>query len=161
MTDAEEPKLGDELPEDLVPSAGRGKYSIPDNSRRRRPAVVFGLAALFSGALWWTRSDGGVLVNSGFLVAAVAFLLLAAYFAASARPVRVWEDEAVAIAKATTGLDSGTGRAQLAWRGLFGRPVWRVLIHDDATEQARRGVVIVAATDGSVVEHLTEEVAAT
>ena len=153
--------MGDELPEDLVPSAARGKYSIPDNARRRRPAVVLALSGLLSAALWWSRGDGGVLVNDGFLVAAIGFLLLAAYFAASARPVRVWEDEAVAIAKTTTELDSGTGRAQLAWRGVLGRPVWRVLIHDETTGRPRRGVVIVDATNGSVVEHLTEEVAST
>src|SRR5687767_11784143 len=87
-----EPKLGDELPEDLIPSAVRGKYSVPDNARRRRPAFVFAVAAVLSGALWLTRGDGGVLVNSGFLAAAVGFLILAGYFAASARGVRVWED---------------------------------------------------------------------
>ena len=154
-----EPKLGDELPEDLVPSAARGKYSIPDNARRRRPAVVFALSGMLSAALWWARGDGGVLVNSGMLIAGVGFLLLAAYFAASARSVRVWEDAAVATAKVTTGMDAGSGRAQLAWRGLLGRPVWRVLVYDEAGERARRGVVIIDATNGSVVEHLTEEVA--
>lgn len=158
---APEPKLGDELPEDLIPSAARGKYSIPDNARRRRPAVVFAVSGLLIAALWWSRGDGGVLVNSGMLVAGIGFLLLAAYFAASARAVRVWEDEAIAIAKTSTALPSGTGRAQLAWRGVLGRPVWRVLVHDETTPQARRGVVLVDATNGSVVEHLTEEVAPT
>ena len=32
----------------------------------------------------------------------------AAYFAASARPVRLWEDQAIAIAKQTSGLTSGS-----------------------------------------------------
>lgn len=159
MSETQAP-LGDELPEDLIPAAARGKYSIPDNARRRRPAVVLSVTGLLSGALWWTRADGGVLVNSGFFVAAIGFLLLAAYFAASARPVRVWEDEAVTTAKTTTGLQSGTGRAQLAWRGVLGRPVWRVLVHDEGSGQPRRGVVIVDATNGSVVEHLTEDVPA-
>ena len=161
MSATQPPELGDELPEDLVPSAARGKYSIPDNARRRRPAVVLAVAGLASAALWWSRGEGGVLVNSGFLGAGIGFLLLAAYFAASARPVRVWEDEAVATAKVTTGLESGTGRAQLAWRGVLGRPVWRVLVHDDTGARARRGVVIVDATNGSIVEHLTEYVTPT
>ena len=160
MSATEGPELGDELPEDLVPSAARGKYSVPDNARRRRPAVVFALSGVLSFALWWSRGDGGVLVNSGFLAAAVGFLLLAAYFAASARRVHLWEDAAIAIAKDTSGLESGTGRAQLAWRGLVGRPVWRVLVHDESSPRARRGVVIVDATNGSVVEHLTEDVPA-
>ena len=163
MAELSEPdaSIGDELPADLIPAAARGKYSIPDNARRRRPAVVFAVAGLLSVALWWSRGDGGVLVNAGFLIAGIGFLLLAGYFAASARPVHVWEDEAIGIAKTTTGLVSGTGRAQLAWRGVFGRPVWRVLIHDDAGDEARRGVVIVDATNGAVVEHLTEDVPAT
>ena len=151
---------GDELPQDLIPSAARGKYSIPDNARRRRPALVLALAGIGSGALWILRGDGGVLVNDGFLAASVAFLVLAAYFGLSSRAVGVWEGDAIDIAKTTTGLVSGTGRAQLAWRGVIGRPVWRVLVHDE-TGQPRRGVVIVDATNGSVVEHLTEEVAPT
>lgn len=158
MNGTEEPELGDELPEDLVPSAARGKYSVPDNARRRRPAVVFAVAAPMSAALWITRGEGGVLVNSGFLAAAVGFALLAAYFAASARGVNVWEDEAIATAKGATELPSGTGRAQLAWRGLVGRPVWRVLVHDETATPARRGVVIVDAANGSVVEHMKEDV---
>lgn len=158
MSASQPPELGDELPDDLVPSAARGKYSVPDNARRRRPALVFAVAGLATAALWLTRADAGVLVNDGFLIAAAGFLVLAAYFAASARPVGVWEDEAIAIAKTTTSLAGGTGRAQLAWRGLLGRPVWRVLIHEESGDEARRGVVIVDATDGSVVEHLTEAV---
>ena len=150
--------MGDELPDDLVPSAARGKYSVPDNARRRRPAVVLLVAAVLSGALWLTRGDGGVLVNSGFAVAAVGFALLGAYFLTSSKAVTVWEAEAIATAKTTTGLSGGTGRAQLAWRGLLGRPVWRILIHDESGPAANRGVVIVDATDGAVVEHMTEAV---
>lgn len=158
MSAPQPPELGDELPEDLIPSAVREKYSVPDNARRRRPAVVFLLAAVLSGALWLTRSDGGVLVNSGFLAAAIGFGLLAVYFAASARGVNVWEDEAIATAKQVTELPSGSGRAQLAWRGLIGRPVWRVLVHDESLPQVRRGVVIVDAASGSVVEHMRQDV---
>lgn len=158
---AEEPApLGDALPDDLVPSAARGKYSVPDNARRRRPAVVLMAFAALSGALWITKADGGVLVNDGFAYAAIAFLLLGLYFLASSKSVNVWEDKAIGTAKRATGLSSGSGRAQLAWRGLLGRPVWRVLIHDESGTIARRGVVIVDATDGSVVEHLTENLPA-
>lgn len=158
MSGTEEPELGDELPDDLVPSAARGKYSVPDNARRRRPAVVLAVAGGAAIALWATKADGGVLVNAGFLYAGIGFLVLAGYFLLSARGVRVWEEGAIATAKQTTGLESGSGRAQLAWRGLVGRPVWRVLVHDDTGARSRRGVVIVDATDGSVVEHMTEDV---
>lgn len=160
MAGMSDEQLGDELPHDLVPSAARGKYSVPDNARRRRPAVVLAISGVGALALWASKADGGVLVNDGFLFAGFAFLVLAAYFLLSARGVRVWEDGAVATAKQTTGLSGGSGRAQLAWRGLLGRPVWRVLVHDETAAQARRGVVIVDATDGSVVEHMTEDVPA-
>ena len=159
MSDQGQP-LGDELPDDLVPSAARGKYSVPDNARRRRPALVLITFAVISGALWATKADGGVLVNGGFAYAAIAFLLLGLYFLASSKGVNIWEAEAIAAAQERTGLLAGTGRAQLAWRGLVGHPVWRVLIHDESGPVARRGVVIVDAADGSIVEHLTEEVAA-
>ena len=159
MSATQPPELGDELPDDLVPSAARGKYSVPDNARRRRPAAVLAVAGAAAIALWATKAEGGVLVNDGFLFAGIGFVLLAGYFLLSARGVRVWEEGAIATAKQTTGLADGSGRAQLAWRGLLGRPVWRVLVHDDTTPQARRGVVIVDATNGSVVEHMTEDVA--
>jgi len=154
---AELTPVGDELPEDLIPSAARGKYSVPDNARRKRPAVVFAVAAALAGGLWLARRDGGILVNDGFLFIAVVFLALAAYFLASARGVHVWEEEAISTAKSVTGLQAGSGRAQLAWRGLVGRPVWRVLIHDETSDQGRQGVVIVDAARGSVVEHKTED----
>lgn len=153
-------QLGDELPDDLVPSAARGKYSVPDNARRRRPAAVLLVFAAISAALWLTKSDGGVLVNDGFAYVSIVFLLLGLYFLASSKRVNVWEDDAIGTAKEATGLPGGTGRAQLAWRGLLGRPVWRVLMHDESGPVARRGVVIVDATDGSVVEHLTEDLPA-
>ena len=158
MTDRDQ-ALGDELPEDLVPSAARGKYSVPDNARRRRPAVVLIGFAAISGILWATKSGGGVLVNDGFGYVAVLFLLLGLYFLASSRGVHVWEAEAIATAQQRTGLVAGSGRAQLAWRGLMGRPVWRVLIHDESGSTPRRGVVIVDATNGGVVEQLTEDLA--
>lgn len=160
MSSPDEPKLGDELPEDLVPSAARGKYSVPDNARRRRPAVVLIVAAAVSGTLWLTKADGGVLVNAGFAYAAAAFLVLGLYFVVSSKGVHVWEDEAIAIATERTELSRGTGRAQLAWRGLVGRPVWRVLLHEESGSTTVRGVVIVDATNGSVVEHMTEEMPA-
>ncbi|MBW3536261.1 MAG: hypothetical protein KY395_00640 [Actinobacteria bacterium] len=153
-------QAGDELPDDLVPSAARGKYSVPDNARRRRPAIVFMVFAAVSGALWLTKANGGVLVNDGFAYAAIVFMLLGAYFLASSKRVNVWEDEAIATAKRGTALAGASGRAQLAWRGLVGRPVWRVLLHDESQPVVRRGVVIVDATDGSVVEKLTEDLPA-
>ena len=158
LTPTNSPELGDEIPDDLVPSAARGKYSVPDNARRRRPAVVLAIAGAGAIALWAAKADGGVLVNDGFLYVGIGFLAIAGYFLLSARGVRVWEEGAIAAAKQTTGMASGSGRAQLAWRGLLGRPVWRVLVHDDTGPRAQRGVVIVDATDGSVVEHMTEDV---
>lgn len=155
---AAEPAIGDELPDDLVPAATRGPYAVPDNARRRRPALVLAVSGLGCFALWLTTRPDAVLANRGTLGAAVFFLFAAAWFAASARPVRVWEDEALAAARRAAGFEVRHGRAQLAWRGVLGRPIWRVLLYEAAESSARRSVFVIDAGDGSVVEHLTEEI---
>lgn len=157
---AQDEALGDELPDDLVPAATRGPYSVPDNARRRRPAVVLAVAGAACGLLWLTTRPEPVLANRGTLGAALFFLLAAAWFAASARPVRVWEDEALAVARGAAGFDVRHGRAQLAWRGLLGRPIWRVLLYERAEVTPRRAVFVVDAGDGSIVENLVESVPA-
>jgi hypothetical protein len=147
--------LGDELPDDLVPAAARGPYAVPDNARRRRPAVVLAVAGACCVALYLVRGDA-VLVNSGTLALGLSLLAAAAYFLLSASPVKVWEDGAIARAKRDAGFEVGHARAQLAWRGLIGRPIWRVLLYEAGEKARRRAVYVIDARNGGIVEHLTE-----
>jgi len=149
--------LGDALPDDLQPAATRGPYSVPDNARRRKPAVVLAIAAAICGLAYLWRGADGVLVNRGFLYAAIGFALLAIWFRLSAKPVRHWEDEAVGLAKEAAGFEVEHARAQLAWRGVLGRPIWRVLLYGNSGSALRRGVFVVDAHDGGILEKLVED----
>ena len=154
---SENDALGDALPDDLQPAATRGPYSVPDNARRRKPAVVLAIAAAICGLSFAWRGDGGVLVNRGFLYAAACFAVLGIWFRLSAKPVRHWEDEAVSLAKEAADFEVEHARAQLAWRGVLGRPIWRVLLYGTSGRALRRGVFVVDAHDGGIVEKLVED----
>jgi hypothetical protein len=43
------------------------------------------------------------------------------------------------------------------WRGFRSRPTWRVLCYSNEDPPTRRGLVLVDAVNGKVVEHLTQE----
>ena len=71
MNDAPRPdELRDELPEDLNAVEHFGPYEFPDNSRRRKPAILYMIVAAMCLLLWITQRDSA-LVNDGFLWAAV------------------------------------------------------------------------------------------
>ena len=51
----------------------------------------------------------------------------------------------------------GHASAQQVWHGLRSRPTWRVLCYSAEDPPAMRGLVLVDAVDGHIVEHLTED----
>src|SRR3954465_3573801 len=72
VADAAGGDVRDALPEDLDVSGFVGPYQFPDNSRRRYPGVLYLVIAAACGALWVARGgDDAVLVNNGFLLAAI------------------------------------------------------------------------------------------
>jgi hypothetical protein len=60
------------------------------------------------------------------------------------------------IATRTAGFPVGHASAQLGWRGLRSRPVWRILVYSIEEPPDQRGLVLVDAVDGHVVEHFVE-----
>ena len=60
-------------------------------------------------------------------------------------------------AQQALGFPVGHASAQQVWRGLLSRPTWRVLAYSTEDPPRRRGLVLVDAVDGRVVEHLAEE----
>jgi hypothetical protein len=50
----------------------------------------------------------------------------------------------------------GHASAQQVWRGVRSRPTWRVLVYSAENPPRQRGLVLVDAVDGRVVEHLAE-----
>jgi hypothetical protein len=147
----------DELPAELDAVGYVGPYRFPDNKRRRVPAVIYAVAGLGLLGLWLARGSGGVLVNRGFLVAGLCLVALAAYHWMAAYPLAVTDLDALTAAGRTVGFPVGHASAQLAWRGLRSRPTWRILLYSADDPPTRRGLVLVDAVDGSVIEHFVED----
>lgn len=149
-------EIHDELPEDLNAVNFVGPYSFPDNARRRmQGALYLGVAALCL-VIWLVGGSDGVLVNDGFLAAAMGFTLFGLYCFAAGYRTKVDETDALVIATRTAGFPVGHASAQLGWRGLRSRPVWRILVYSVEEPPDQRGLVLVDAVDGHVVEHFVE-----
>lgn len=158
MTDAHTPdELRDELPDDLNPGAFVGPYQFPDNSRRRRPAIIYLVVAAALLVAWLVHGDGpAVLVNDGYLWGAIVLGAVGLYSFTSGWRMRVDEKQALVAAQGAVGFPIGHASAQQVWRGLRSRPTWRVLVYSSENPPRQRGLVLVDAVDGSVLEHLTE-----
>ncbi|HWC12881.1 MAG TPA: hypothetical protein VG455_16860 [Acidimicrobiales bacterium] len=147
----------DRLPEDLDVTAYVGRYTFPDIRRRRIPGVLYLMLATACFALWATHRGDRVLVNVGFLGAAIALFLIGWYHVAAAWPLAVRDTEALVGAARAVGFPVGHASAQLGWRGLRSRPTWRILLYSDEDPPARRGLVLVDGVDGEVLSHFTED----
>jgi len=147
---------GDELPADLDVSSYVGAYTFPDIARRRTPARMYLVMAAALLALWATHHTGGVLVNDGFLWAGVALGAIALYHLVAAWPLKVKDGDALVAAAAQVSFAVGHASAQLGWRGLRGRPTWRVLLFSAEDPPTQRGLVLVDAVNAEVVAHFTE-----
>ena len=146
----------DELPSDLNAAEHAGEYEFPDNSRRRRPAVLYAVMAA-GCAVAWVAADTSPRVNSGLLWAALALGAVAVYSFTSGWRMSVDEQQALVAAQGAVGFAVGHASAQQVWRGLRSRPTWRVLVYSAEEPPRRRGLVLVDAVDGTVVEHLVQD----
>ncbi len=157
MNEAPRPDdVRDELPEDLNAVEHIGPYEFPDNSRRRKPAILYMIVALTCLLLWLTQRDSA-LVNDGFLWAAILLGVVAAFSFTSGWRMRFDEQQALVAAQGAVGFPVGHASAQQVWRGLRSRPTWRVLVYSAEDPPRRRGLVLVDAIDGSVKEHLVQD----
>jgi hypothetical protein len=148
----------DELPQELDAAGYVGPYKFPDNSRRRVPGLIY-LAIAGACLIGWLVRRGAhpVLVNRGFLGAAILLAVVGVYSITSGWRMKVDEREALVTATKEVGFPVGHASAQLAWRGLRSRPTWRILCYSTEEPPRRRGFVLVDAVDGHVVEHVVED----
>jgi len=145
----------DELPDDLDAAGFVGPYQFPDNSRRRWPGFLYLLLAALCVGVYLAASNSPV-VNRGFLLAA-ALLVVAGFISISSSwRMHVDERDALIAAQQAVGFAVGHASAQQVWRGLRSRPTWRVLCYSSEDPPVQRGLVLVDAVDGQVVEHLVE-----
>lgn len=147
----------DELPDDLDISGYVGPYQFPDNSRRRIPGLIYlGLAAACV-VVWLVAKDSSPVVNRGFLWAALALAVAALITISSGWRMHLTETDALVAAQQAVGFPVGHASAQQVWRGVRSRPTWRVLCYSTDEPPTRRGLVLVDAVDGRVVEQLVQD----
>ena len=147
----------DDLPADLDAAGYVGPYQFPDNSRRRIPAIIYLVIAAIAVIGWIGWHGETPLVNAGWLWAAALLTLVAMYSFSSSWRMHVDEREALVKAQQAVGFPVGHASIQQVWRGLRSRPTWRVLCYSAEDPPVRRGLVLVDAIDGQVVEHMVED----
>lgn len=154
------PEHGDEirdaLPDDLNITAFSGAYEFPDNSRRRIPGVLYlGLAALCI-VVRLVGGDDSPLANNGWVAAAVLLGVVGLFSITSGWRMSIDEKQALVLATRAVGFAVGHASAQQVWHGFRSRPTWRVFCYSAEEPPLRRGLVLVDAVNGEVVEKLTE-----
>ena len=147
----------DELPDDLNAAGYVGPYQFPDNSRRRIPGAIYLVISAACVLVWLAGHDSVALVNDGWLWAAAALTLMAIVSISSSWRMHVKEVEALVAAQQAVGFPVGHASAQQVWRGLRSRPTWRVLCYSIEDPPHRRGLVLVDAVDGAVLEQMVED----
>ncbi|MEY4392017.1 MAG: hypothetical protein RLZZ544_726 [Actinomycetota bacterium] len=151
-------ELRDQLPDDLNAVDFAGAYEFPDNSRRRIPAAIYGVLAAGAAIAWMSVDrDASVIVNDGALLGAVILGAMAIISFTSGWRMTIDEREALVRATANVGFVVGHASAQQVWRGLRSRPTWRIFCYSAEEPPLQRGLVLVDAVDGTVVEVLVEE----
>jgi hypothetical protein len=150
--------IRDALPEDLDASGYVGPYLFPNNSRRRVPAVIYWIVSLILLGLYVaTRGTDAVLVNGGYVAAAIFLALFGLYSFVTGWDLKVDERDALVAATKQVGFPVGHASAQMGWRGLLSRPTWRILLYSAEDPPDRRGLVLIDGVDGEVVEWFVED----
>lgn len=147
----------DELPDDLDATGFVGAYQFPDNSRRRIPGVIYLALAAVCLALFLAFRSSSVLVNGGFGWAAVVLGVAGVFSISSGWRMHVDEKQALVAAQSAVEFPVGHASAQQVWHGVRSRPTWRVLCYSSEEPPERRGLVLVDAVDGRVLQHLVED----
>lgn len=148
----------DELPAELDATGLVGPYLFPDNNRRRIPGILYLVMALGVLVGWVvSRGTDSILINGGWLVAAVGLAAIGTYSIVSGWSLEHDERDALVVAARTVGFAVGHASAQMGWRGLLSRPTWRILLYSAEDPPLRRGLVLVDGVRGDVVEWFVEE----
>lgn len=151
-------EIRDSLPADLNAVDNLAQRDFPDNSRRRIPGILYGLVAAICAVVWYTADDAGPgTVTGGFALAAIVLGVVSLVSLTSGWKMTVDEADALVRATRAVGFAVGHASAQQVWRGLRSRPTWRIFCYSSEEPPVRRGLVLVDAVDGRVVEVLVED----
>jgi hypothetical protein len=97
------------------------------------------------------------MVNGGYVLCAALLAAAGLICLTSGWRMTVDEKDALVLASAAVGFPVGHASAQLAWRGLRSRPVWRVLLYSADEPPSKRGLVELDAVDGEILGSYTED----
>lgn len=151
-------EIRDQLPDDLNAVDHIGAYDFPDNSRRRIPGVIYSALALLCVVVWFVADNqDSALINKGTLFAAVLLAVMSIISITSGWRMTINESEALVEATKSVGFAVGHASAQQVWRGVRSRPTWRIFCYSVEEPPLRRGLVLVDAVNGRVIECLIED----
>ncbi len=154
MTD----EIRDQLPDDLNAVDHVAAYDFPDNSRRRIPGFIYLTSAVACIGGWAiARSNDSQLINGGLVFAAILLTIMGVISVSSGWRMTVNESEALVLATKTVGFPVGHASAQQVWRGVRSRPTWRIFAYSTEEPPLHRGLILVDAVDGRIVETLVED----
>ena len=149
-------EVGDELPEDLD-RGFVGAYKFPNNKRRRLTGALYLAIAIAVGTGSILVPGDPVLVNAGLLIGCGGLGLFGLYSLAAGRGFGLDENAALVSANQAVGFPVGHASAQLGWRGLMSRPTWKILVFSAEDPPVSRGLVLVDAIDGTIVDAYVED----
>ena len=153
----ESDEIRDQLPSDLNAVENVGVHQFPDNSRRKVPGIIYLVTGSLFIALTTIIGESGPFINQGIIAGGVILLLFGLLCVTSGWKMSIDEQQALTLAGAAVGFPVGHASAQQVWKGLRSRPTWRVLCYSDEDPPTRRGLVLVDAVNGKVLEQLTQD----
>ena len=133
---AEEISIEEELDSNI-----EGEYRFPSPMRRRVAGWVYLVAAGLS-----------IFAFTGGWIVAIGFVVLAIWHFVSAWPLVIDEHAAMTTAAAVVDFPIGHASASVRFQGWRSRPRWSVVMYSATEPPDRRGLVVVDAVSGEVVE---------
>jgi len=120
-----------------------GVYRFPSPERRKTSgAILFGFGFI---SFWAIPFPAGSIV-------AAALIALGCWMFVSAWPLKVDEQEALRVAGTKVPFAVGHASASVRFKGWRSRPRWSVVVYSATEPPDARGLVVVDAVSGEVVE---------
>lgn len=139
---AESVAIEEDLDANLV-----GAYRFPSPERRRIAGGVYVVMALLA-----------LLVIDGGWVVALGLAGIGLWHFLAAWPLRLNESEALRIAGKAIDFPVGHASASVRFTGWRSRPRWAVVLYSGVEPPDERGLVVVDAVDGRVIETYQERI---
>jgi len=96
--------------------------------------------------------DSSPFTNWGYVAAAITLALVGLYHLQGGWKLSIDETGALVEAAKIAGFPVGHASAQMVWRGIRSRPAWRVLLYSSESPPIQRGLVMIDAVNGSLIE---------